>query len=375
MTTKKKTAYYTIDRIKKENADYNIIIGERGNGKTYSVQKEMIERFLKGGEQCFILRRWMEDVKPSNAQNFWDGKLTAKLHEMSGGRFRNIILKSNRYIAVDYDDKDRPIVNEENTVGYVWDLNEAERLKGQSFPFVTNIVFEEFISLSQMGYLPDEVTYFLNVLSTIIRDRTNVKIWMLGNTVNPYNPYFKHFGIKGLELQQGTIWTKYDSVTGCKLAVEFCEQRRKGSLKGTSAKYFAFGTADGSTDMIITGQWQLPDYPLKKFRPAFSRKRMMIRFDDHLMSFHLMTDDRARSYLYVRDEDPKTHIDESTIVLDLQPSLKRNHFTAFQNLPSSEENRMIAALLSNRKVYFDDRMTGAYFFNFLAQSQIELNRV
>ena len=236
----KKTQYYTIDRIKKEKADYNIIIGERGNGKTYSVQKEMIERFLEDGEQCFILRRWMEDVKPSNAQNFWDGKLTAKLHEMSGGRFRNIILKSNRYIAVDYDDKDRPIVNEENTVGYVWDLNEAERLKGQSFPFVTNIVFEEFISLSQMGYLPDEVTYFLNVLSTIIRDRTNVRIWMLGNTVNPYNPYFKHFGIKGLELQQGTIWTKYDSVTGCKLAVEFCEQRRNGSLKGTSAKYFAF---------------------------------------------------------------------------------------------------------------------------------------
>lgn len=375
MAAKKRTAYYTIDRIKKENADYNIIVGERGNGKTYSVQKEMIERFLEDGEQCFILRRWMEDVKPSNAQNFWDGKLTAKLHEMSGGRFRNIILKSNRYIAVDYDDKDRPIVNEENTIGYVWDLNEAERLKGQSFPFVTNIVFEEFISLSQMGYLPDEVTYFLNVLSTIIRDRTNVKIWMLGNTVNPYNPYFKHFGIKGLELQQGTIWTKYDSVTGCKLAVEFCEQRRKGSLKGTSAKYFAFGTADGSTDMILTGQWQLPDYPLKKYRPAFSRKRMIIRFDERLMSLHLMTDDRARSYLYVRTEDPKMHIDESTIVLDLQPSVKRNHYTALQNLPASDENRTISALLSNRKIYFDERMTGAYFYNFLSQSQLQLNRI
>ena len=375
MTAKKRTAYYTIDRIKKENADYNIIVGERGNGKTYSVQKEMIERFLEDGEQCFILRRWMEDVKPSNAQNFWDGKLTAKLHEMSGGRFRNIILKSNRYIAVDYDDNDRPIVNEENTIGYVWDLNEAERLKGQSFPFVTNIVFEEFISLSQMGYLPDEVTYFLNVLSTIIRDRTNVKIWMLGNTVNPYNPYFKHFGIKGLELQQGTIWTKYDSVTGCKLAVEFCEQRRKGSLKGTSAKYFAFGTADGSTDMILTGQWQLPDYPLKKYRPAFSRKRMIIRFDERLMSLHLMTDDRARSYLYVRTEDPKMHIDESTIVLDLQPSVKRNHYTALQNLPASDENRTISALLSNRKIYFDERMTGAYFYNFLSQSQLQLNRI
>lgn len=369
-----KTKYYTLDRIRKENADYNIIVGERGNGKTYSVQKMLIEKFLKTGEQCFILRRWMEDVKPSNAQNFWDGNLTAKLPDMSGGRFRNIILKSNRYIAVDYDDKDKPIINEANTIGYVWDLNEAERLKGQSFPFVTNIVFEEFISLSQLGYLPDEVTYFLNTLSTIIRDRTNVKIWMLGNTVNPYNPYFKHFGIKGLELEQGTIWTKYDAETGCKLAVEFCEMRRKGSLKGTSAKYFAFGTSDGSTDMILTGQWQLPDYPLKKYRPTFSRITMMIRFDDKLMSFHLMTDDKGRSYIYVKEESPRTHIPEETIVLDLAPSMKRNHYTAFQNLPNNDENKLIASLIANKKVYFDNRMTGAYFSNFLAQSQLSLNR-
>ena len=372
---KRKDNHWTGDRIRKEKADYNIIVGERGNGKTYDIQKMCIEKFLEREEQCFILRRWMEDVKPSNAANYWDGKLVSKLYEMSGGRFRNIILKGIRYIAVDYDDKGKAIINEANTVGYVWDLNEAERLKGQSFPFVTNIVFEEFISLSQLGYLPDEVTMFLNVLSTIIRDRTDVKIWMLGNTVNPYNPYFKHFGIKGLELKQGEIWTKTDTVTGCKLAVEYCEMRRKGDLYGTSAKYFAFGTADGSTDMILTGQWQLPDYPLRKFRSAFSCKRMMIRFDDRLMSFHLMTDDRARSYLYVKNEDPKTHIEESTIVLDLQPSMKRNHYTAFQNLPVNDETRMIAALLSNKKVYFDDRMTGAYFYNFLAQSQLELNRV
>ena len=371
----KKNDHYTLTRIKKEKADINIIVGERGNGKTYAVQEMCIDNFLRDGSQCFILRRWMEDVKPSNAMNFWDGKHLAKLHEKSGGRFRNIILKANRYIAVNYDDKGKPIINEENTIGFVWDLNEAERLKGQSFPFVKDIVFEEFISLSQLGYLPDEVTFFLNILSTIIRDRTDVKIWMLGNTVNPYNPYFKHYGIKGLELEQGTIWTKYDSETGCKLAVEFCEKRRKGSLYGTSAKYFAFGTADGSRDMILTGQWQLPDYPVKKYRPAFSRIRMVIRFDDKLMSFHLMIDDHARSYLYVKMENMKMHIPEECIVLDLEPSMKRNYYTAFQNLPVNEENKMIAALLSNKKIYFDDRMTGAYFYNFLAQSQMALNRI
>ena len=370
----KKNDHWTGDRIRKENADYNIVVGERGNGKTYDIQKMCIEKFLKTGEQCFLLRRWMEDVKPSNAANFWDGNLLAKLTDMSGGRFRNIVLRGMRYITVDYDDKGKPIVNEENTIGFIWDVNEAERLKGQSFPGVTNIVFEEFISLSQMGYIPDEVTLFLNCLSTIIRDRTNVKVWMLGNTVNPYNPYFKHFGIKGLELRQGEIWTKTDTLTGCKLAVEFCAQRRQGSLKGTSAKYFAFGTADGSTDMILTGQWQLPDYPLKKFRASQSVKKYVVLFDDRKMMMHLMINDNGDPYLYVRTLQD-FRITDDLIVMDLLPNMKKNYYTAFQNLPLNDTTRMIYSLLTNKKIYFDDRMTGAYFYNFLSQSQLQLNRI
>ena len=370
----RKNDHWTGDRIRKENADYNIVVGERGNGKTYDIQKMCIEKFLKTGEQCFLLRRWMEDVKPSNAANFWDGNLLAKLTDMSGGRFRNIVLRGMRYIAVNYDDKGKPIVNEENTIGFIWDVNEAERLKGQSFPCVTNIVFEEFISLSQMGYIPDEVTLFLNCLSTIIRDRTNVKVWMLGNTVNPYNPYFKHFGIKGLELRQGEIWTKTDTLTGCKLAVEFCAQRRQGSLKGTSAKYFAFGTADGSTDMILTGQWQLPDYPLKKFRATQSVKKYVVLFDDRKMMMHLMINDNGDPYLYVRTLQD-FRITDDLIVMDLLPNMKKNYYTAFQNLPLNDTTRMIYSLLTNKKIYFDDRMTGAYFYNFLSQSQLQLNRI
>ena len=101
----------------------------------------------------------------------------------------------------------------------------------------------------------------------------------------------------------------------------------------------------------------------------------MIRFDDHLLSFHLMCDDKGRHYVYVKEENPKTHIPESMIVLDLEPSMKRNHFTAFQNLPANDENRLISSLLSNKKIWYDDRLTGAYFNNFLAQSVMQLNRI
>lgn len=256
----KKANYYRLDRILKEGADYNLIIGERSNGKTYAVQEHILIDYFEAGHQFFMLKRWQEDIKPTIIQNAIDGKLLNRIKELSKGSFDSIVYRNGRFIAVCFDDKGKPIISDDNTVGYVWDISESERLKSLSFPNVTNVYFEEFISLHNEGYHPDEIRLFLNIISTIVRDRTNVKIWMLGNTTNPYNPYFKHFGINGYELNQGNIWTRIDIKTGCKVALEFCAQRNKGDRYGTSDKYYAFGD-DGVTDMITTGKWQLPNYP------------------------------------------------------------------------------------------------------------------
>ena len=359
--------YYTLDRIMNENADYNIIIGERGNGKTYAIQKHLIETFLATGKQCFLLRRWMDDVKPSIAQNFWDGNLLSQLSDMSNGRFTSIVYRNSKYICVSYDDKGKPIIDDNNTIGYVWDVNESERLKGQSFPNVQNIVYEEFISLATLGYIPNELTYFLNIISTIVRDRTDVKIWLLGNTVNPYNPYFEHFGINGLSLNQGDIWTKYDNTTGCKVALEFCSKRRVGSIFGTSAKYFAFGTNDGATDMIVSGQWQIPDYPTCKFVLENSRYKMYIKFDEKILEFHLMAKNRDY-FLFVREISNKTTLSNKYIILDLVPNPKSNYYTSLMNVPLERLPPALPDLINNNKIWFDKKLTGAYFYNFMAQS-------
>ena len=39
--------YYSLKKIKEKNADYNLIIGERSNGKTYSCKKEICESAWK----------------------------------------------------------------------------------------------------------------------------------------------------------------------------------------------------------------------------------------------------------------------------------------------------------------------------------------
>ena len=55
MTTRKtktdKPKFYDLKAILSKNADYNVIFGERSNGKTYAALKYGLENYIKTGKQ------------------------------------------------------------------------------------------------------------------------------------------------------------------------------------------------------------------------------------------------------------------------------------------------------------------------------------
>lgn len=50
--------YYNTNAIDKKNATYNVIFGERSNGKTYALLLKGLKNYLKTGEQMAYVRRW-----------------------------------------------------------------------------------------------------------------------------------------------------------------------------------------------------------------------------------------------------------------------------------------------------------------------------
>lgn len=58
-----KNKYYSLNNILKKDAQYNIIFGQRSNGKTYAVKKYGLEKFIKTGEQMAYVRRQDIDLK------------------------------------------------------------------------------------------------------------------------------------------------------------------------------------------------------------------------------------------------------------------------------------------------------------------------
>src|SRR5690606_34164833 len=71
MTTKN---FYNYSKILSFNGTYNLLIGNRGQGKTYGMKKKCIKDGIKKGDQFIYLRRYKEELATARNTFFEDIK-------------------------------------------------------------------------------------------------------------------------------------------------------------------------------------------------------------------------------------------------------------------------------------------------------------
>lgn len=213
----RKSKYYNIAHLIKDypDAHYYMAFGERSNGKTYSALDYAIERYFKNGEQFAYIRRFGEDVKKKNLSTLLSAHVeNSRIQELSNGQYSLVNYTGGKFICYSYDESTNKMVSDKEPMGYAFDLNAMEHHKSTSYPRVTTIIFDEF--LSRQGYLQNEFILFTNTLSTIIRDRANVNIFMIGNTVNKFCPYFQEMGLSHVKDQApGTVDVFHHAIERC----------------------------------------------------------------------------------------------------------------------------------------------------------------
>lgn len=169
--------YYNIDKILTYNAFLNLLIGERGVGKTYSVSKFVTKEFIKKSHEFVYVRRYKSELNKSSKKFFDALKINKEFSDHA------LEVKGNTFLI------------DGITAGYSIALSTAQALKSVNFSRVKYIIFDEFI-LENGGshYIKNEVEVFLGLIETIARMR-DVRVFMLGNAVTPYNPYFMFFNL------------------------------------------------------------------------------------------------------------------------------------------------------------------------------------
>lgn len=352
--------YYSLNKINKKNATYNVIFGERSNGKTYATLKQVLENYFDDGSQFAYIRRWSVDVQPKRMNNLFNAIIEdGYLEKLSGGKFTAIFYRTGRFYLCTYNDKGKPIYNEEDIIGYAFSLSENEHNKANSYPRVTTIIFDEF--LTNKIYLPEEFMLFMNTVSTIVRQRTNVKIYMLGNTVNKFCPYFKEMGLTNiLTMKQGTIDVYTYGETKLKVAVEYADSKKKFKKNNF---YFAFNNP--KLKMITGGAWELNIYPHApvKWLPKNIVFTYFIEFNDSIYQCEIINkDDYVFTYIHEKTTPIKNPDKDIIYTLDYNPKINYNI-----NIlkPLNDFQNKITWFYTHDRVYYQNNNVGDAINNYL----------
>lgn len=348
----KKKKYYRVENILKHEANYNMLLGEKSNGKSYAVKEHAVMEALEGKGKLIYMRRYEMDVKASDVDAYF---ADAPIFAISNGEYSLIHAYRGIIYAANYDENKNKIVNGKELGRIVW-LTGYHHFASQAFVGYKNIIFEEFITDSI--YLENEPTTLQKMVSTILRDK-NGSCWLVGNTISRVCPYFLEWCLDKIPKQKpGTIddyFFENEDGTKTKIAVEYCENL------GTSSSMF-FGKA---REHIAGGQWQTKAMPKleKKYSEYTRLYEVLLKSSGFSFVLNLLQDEKTGAVLvYVY---PFTGTRRIRRILSDEYS---EDILTSKNLNVNIKPELIMTKLVNEgMVSFSDNLTGSDFTHVLEQ--------
>lgn len=354
--------YYSTKRINRKNATYNVIFGERSNGKTYALLEQSLRDYFKDGSQMGYVRRWKEDITGRRASRLYAGiNENGLVKQLSGGAFTGVYYYAGKFYLCNYDDNGKAIYSDADIVAFTFALSDGEHDKSTSFPNIKTIVFDEF--LTNRLYLNDEFVLFMNTVSTIVRRRTNVKIYMLGNTVNKFCPYFNEMGLTNVQnMKQGSIDVYHYGESVLTVAVEYCASNVDSKSKEQN-KYFAFNNP--KLEMITGGSWELSIYPHLpyKYKPSDVLLNFYIEFNDNVYDCEIININET-VFIYIHNKTTPIKRPDEQLIYSLEHNAKINYNRSIFK-PINKIQKKILWFFVNDKVFYQDNTVGDAISNYL----------
>ena len=356
MVTQMKQKFYSSEKIRAQDCEYNLILGERSNGKSFDIKHLCLREAYhdKTGNSKFIyLRRWDLEINSSLVEQYF---MDAQITLMTDGLSTGVSVYNKQIFLASKDTKGK--IERHEHVGYARALSMEEHYTSGIYTDCVNIIFEEFISRQQ--YLAKEPQKLAQFVSTIAR-RNRMKVWLIGNTISRLCPYFMEWELRNIPRQkQGTIEvyshkTDQQNEDGTpviiRIAVEFAEN------SGNNSKMF-FGNKNAK--MITSGAWQteakphLPDkvnsyHKMYEMVVEWQGFRFYAQFMYHLES--------GAALWYVEPKTtqnkPNTRLITDKVLID--PLATRGLY------PLSPKESKAFSYLQRGIVFYSDNLTGGDF--------------
>lgn len=362
--------YYYMGSILKEDSDYNIIVGERSNGKTYSAKVFGVVRALHSQGALAIIRRYDLDFK-NNCENMFTDIYNV-IEDESSGKWNSVYYYGKKWYFCKVENGKRTETDIE-PFAYAFSLTGEEHVKSVSYPTITTILFDEFITRN--GYLDEELVKYTSIISTIVRKEdmrfgVKIKLFMCGNTINKYCPYFREMGLKHIVNQkQGTIDTysvNTDEGDILKISVEYCLSISNKSSKASN-KFFAFDNP--KLKMISSGKWEVAIYPHLPipFEKENIKYTYYINHDDNILQCEIINVNKCLFTFVHRKTTPIKY----DLALKEGKMIYQEDYSPYPNVrrkitkPTTELEKKILSFYVRDKIFYQDNEIGEIMRNYL----------
>lgn len=350
--------YYSIKKLDELDCEYNIILGERSNGKSFAVKHLALKEALSDDNKKFIyLRRWDLELKGGLVEQYF---ADANVELLTDGESNCITAYRGGIYTGFMDDNHK--VTRQKLIGYARALSMESHYTSGVYADVSNVIFEEFIS--RQTYLGKEPYKLQQFISTVAR-RRKIQVWMIGNTISRVCPYFVEWELRNIPRQkQGTIEI-YEHGTDqidddgnpikIKIAVEYAEN------SGNNSKMF-FGS---TSKMVTSGAWQSGEKPHLPKRVECYEKMWEIVVKCEGFVFY------CRFLMDKETGDPVWYVEPKTTPVKPYTRIVSDTFDIDQHatigfVPMSKNEEMAFSYIKNGKITYCDNLTGADFESCLA---------
>lgn len=364
------TDFYDRTDIDATGAQWRLIIGQRSNGKSYSVCRTIIDDYLEKGKRACYVRRYEEQITPKNIQTLFDPHLK-RIEELSNGKYNSVFYRAKCFYLCYADDEGKITDKDPTPFCITRAVNTWETTKGADVGIIHLICYDEFLTREQ--YLKDEFVMFVNLCSSLIRNREDCVIYCIANTVNTYAPYWKEFGIEGVDkMRQGEIRVYTYPNSKMKLAIEYCAKSL--TTKEVNDSFFAFQNAQ--LDMIKNGGWEMASYPKAPY-PIYSEDityEFYIIFGEQCLKGQIVHPrDKVHKndlFIFFHRQTKDIEISNNAIMYTDQPDTSLLHVRYLKDCPT-RVHTLIKDLILKNNMYFADNEVGEIVRNFLLDQGIK----
>ena len=241
---------------------WHVLISLRKSGKTTNLLLLGMIMNKLYGTMIGYCRQTANQIVPKNCYTLFEViKKEGYIEKITNNKYNDVYIYANRIYYCNYDSKGK-VLEKSEPFAYLLSVDNSELYKSTlNLPNCDLIIYDEFVS---SNYGKNEFIKFCDIYDTIARYRSECWIFMLANTLNPYNMYFQELGISKQirNLKWGDCKTFNSGSVSIEVEMIKPNEYQRGSDKKGKLNLLRFGFNNPNLASITgSNEWNIKHYP------------------------------------------------------------------------------------------------------------------